>query len=230
MAPRSPAAKARPFSETGLELARPGTVLFSLLCLSLASGSSVPTGQARHARLTFQECTTNKKTSFDMVLTEGTVPQTDAKDLVAILTVEAKGGGKSTITITKDSNGWPTNFQAKGDDGDPDPLTSMIFLMREPLWDTKIGTDHWKASTFSPFESNPKISVACQLSPLPNGAKGICLEEKTATFPLLSGTDVQFTSKFILDSVHGRPKTTEVTVNLSQAGKIGQIMLFEEKD
>jgi len=191
---------------------------------------SAPMDRIRHATITVQQCGSKEKTSQGLVITE-IVPSSiaDGREFTRF-TLLSKDAGTSHVTIKKDFNGWPISFQMTGAGADPDPLTSMLFMMRQPLWSPRPGAKDWDASIGSPFKPGQKIKVSCHLSFPTPGQKSVLLVQKTALIPVLPGMKAQFKSTSVYDSVAGKAKTLRINIDVNATSKNGQLMLFEEKD
>ena len=175
-------------------------------------------------------CSTKQKTTQDLLITETTPTSVADGKQFTKFTMESNLAGKSIVTIKKDANGWPISFQMTGAGADPDPLTSMLFMMRQPLWSSKPGSQVWEAAIANPVKAGKTIKVACRLIHPSKGDKTVVLEQKTALFSVMPGMEVQFTSKSVFDSIGGRAKSVTINIDVNAKSIEGQLMEYQEKD
>jgi hypothetical protein len=203
-------------------------VLLSLLTYTCLGTTLRSVDHVRHATITFQQCGSKEKTTHDIVITERKPSAADAKQFTRFL-VASKDVAKVSVTIKKDAHGWPISLQMSGSGAEADPLTSMLFILRQPLWSSKPGEKQWQATIGSPFEPGQKIKVSCHVSH-PTGEKGVLLEQKTELIPIGPGMKALFTSSSVYESAGGKAKTVKVNVGVNTSSKDGQLIFYEEKD
>jgi hypothetical protein len=205
-------------------------VLSLLLISSCVNAVAMPSDRVRHAKVTLQQCGSKEKSSHDLVITETAPTSVADRKAYTRFTVVSKEGGQSSVTIKKGANGWPTGLQMSGAGVDPDAITSMLFMMRQPLWPANPGATKWEAEIASPTETGHKVVVVCHLThPVP-GQKTVLLEQKTAPITIIAGMKAQFTSAAIYDSVGGTAKSVKVNIGVNALSKDGHLMFYEEQD
>jgi hypothetical protein len=189
-----------------------------------------PSGHVRHASITVEPCETHVKTTYDVLVTEK--PPLSVADAAQFtrLTTLAKDAGETTITIKKDARGWPVGFQMSGDTNGPDPISAMIFLMRQPLWAPDGAKTDWKATIYSPFDPQKPLQISCHLSRFGKGLNHVRLEQKSTLITIAPDMRAEFSSTLEFDSLHGKEGTFQVKIGINSDLKSGQLMQFDEKD